>query len=190
METRGLTGLIKFDRDGFRSNIQLDIVRLTEDGLMKIGEWNSTSSGSIEWMADGTKTADVDQKLQNKTFIVLISLTAPYGMQKESWMTLSGNDRYEGFGIDIIDEISKILEFNYTLQVEQSDYGSYNPIAKQWSGMLGKIMAGVSIVRQLSNFVTLRHILVCVRWSSPRRLLSKSDRKVSSPPPPLLNREV
>lgn len=143
-ETRGLTGLVKFDRDGFRSNIELDIVHLSEDGLVKIGEWNSTAGENIDWLPEiNIKKSDI-KFIQNKTFIVLISLTPPYGMQKESTVTLNGNERYEGFGVDIIEEISKILEFNYTLQVV-GDYGSLNNRTKKWSGMLGKIIADVSI---------------------------------------------
>lgn len=142
-ETRGLTGLVKFDRDGFRSNIQLDVVRLTEKGLKKIGVWNSTTGKNINWIPEiNRKRTDVELSLQNKTFIVLISLTAPYGMETQSSMTLSGNERYEGFGIDIIDRISQILGFNYTLQVE-SDYGAKKN--GKWSGMLGKIINDVSI---------------------------------------------
>ncbi|KAG5316711.1 GRIK2 protein, partial [Acromyrmex insinuator] len=138
-ETRGLTGLVKFDRDGLRSNIKLDIVRLTEKkGLIKIGEWNSTAGENIEWLPDNTQKSDSKLNIQNKTFTVLISLTHPYGMIKESMITLSGNERYEGFAVDVIQEISQILEFNYTLQVE-SDYGSMKD--GKWSGMLGKIMA-------------------------------------------------
>ncbi|XP_029165094.1 glutamate receptor ionotropic, kainate 2-like isoform X2 [Nylanderia fulva] len=141
-ETRGLSGFVKFDRDGLRSNIQLDVVRLTESGLVKIGVWNSTAGNKIDWIPEtGTKKKnfDTDLSLQNKTFIILISLTHPYGMQKESSTILSGNDRYEGFGVDIIERISKILGFNYTLQVE-AQTGSENPITGKWSGMLGKLM--------------------------------------------------
>lgn len=134
---------MKFDRDGLRSNIQLDIVRLTENGLIKSGVWNSTTGKHINWIPEtNTKKTDVELSLQNKTFIVLISLTAPYGMETKSSSTLSGNERYEGFGIDIIDRISKILGFNYTLQVE-SDYGSKKN--ERWTGMLGKIINDVSI---------------------------------------------
>ncbi|XP_018404443.1 PREDICTED: glutamate receptor ionotropic, kainate 2-like [Cyphomyrmex costatus] len=137
-ETRGLTGLVKFDRDGFRSNIELDIVRLTENGLVKIGEWNSTTGENIDWLPEINPKSEAKLNIQNKTFTVLISLTSPYGMQKESMTTLSGNERYEGFAVDIIQAISTILEFNYTLQVE-ADYGSLKD--GKWSGMLGKIMA-------------------------------------------------
>ncbi|XP_011645390.1 glutamate receptor ionotropic, kainate 2-like [Pogonomyrmex barbatus] len=140
IETRGLTGLVKFDRDGFRSNIELDIVRLSENGLTKIGDWNSTAGASIDWLPE-VKQSDIKLNIQNKTFIVLISLTAPYGMEKESWDTLHGNDRYEGFGVDVIDHISKILEFNYTLQVE-TNYGKLlDNTTGKWNGMLGKIIA-------------------------------------------------
>lgn len=122
----------------------MDIVRLTENGLTKIGEWNSTTGENIDWLPDITPKSDVKLSIQNKTFRVLISLTHPYGMQKESMITLSGNERYEGFAVDIIQEISQILEFNYTLQVEPN-YGSLNKETDKWSGMLGKIIADVSI---------------------------------------------
>lgn len=144
-ETKGLTGLVKFDRDGFRNNIELDIVRLTENGLTKIGEWNSIAGKSIDWLPEiNTQKSDFKLNIQNRTLIVLISMTPPYGMRKDSMIMLTGNERYEGFAIDVIQQLSEILEFNYTLQVE-SDYGKYNNKTEKWSGMLGKIMADVSI---------------------------------------------
>lgn len=66
-------------------------------------------------------------------------------MLKRSADTMVGNDRYEGFGIDIIQELSKMLGFNYTFEVQSDNvYGSYSKQAKKWTGMLGKIIAGVS----------------------------------------------
>ncbi|KAF7387251.1 hypothetical protein HZH68_012928 [Vespula germanica] len=143
-EMRGLTGLIWFDTTGFRSNFQLDIVQLQREGLTKIGVWNSTRVNGIEWMPDLSSTkSDTELSLQNRTFLVLISMTKPYGMVKESASMLSGNERYEGFGIDIIQELSKSLGFNYTFEVQtDSVYGSYINKTGKWSGMLGKIMDG------------------------------------------------
>lgn len=58
---------------------------------------------------------------------------------------MTGNDRYEGFGIDIIQELSKMLGFNYTFEVQADNvYGSYVKKANKWTGMLGKIIAEVS----------------------------------------------
>ncbi|XP_014608313.1 PREDICTED: glutamate receptor ionotropic, kainate 2-like [Polistes canadensis] len=143
-EMRGLTGLIWFDTAGFRSNFQLDIVQLQLEGLTKIGVWNSTRMSGIEWMPEtSSMKPDAELSLQNKTFLVLISMTKPYGMVKESATMLSGNERYEGFGIDIIEELSKSLGFNYTFEVQtDSVYGSYINKTGKWSGMLGKIIEG------------------------------------------------
>ena len=69
----GLTGLIKFDTAGFRSDFQLDVVRVTEDGLKKIGVWNSTSN--VEWLLKAhVSNPDAELTLQNKTFIILIAI--------------------------------------------------------------------------------------------------------------------
>lgn len=48
-------------------------------------------------------------------------------MRKDSTEKLSGNDQFEGYGIDVIHEISKVLGFNYTIRlVPDGRYGSYN----------------------------------------------------------------
>lgn len=66
-------------------------------------------------------------------------------MLTESATIMTGNDRYEGFAIDIINEMSKILGFNYTFEVQTDNaYGSLNQTTGEWNGMLGKIIAGVS----------------------------------------------
>jgi ionotropic kainate glutamate receptor 2 len=56
-------------------------------------------------------------------------------MLKESSKSLTGNERFEGFVVDVIDEVSKLLGFNYILQVVgDSNYGSYNPDTGEWNG--------------------------------------------------------
>ncbi|XP_015121885.1 glutamate receptor ionotropic, kainate 2 [Diachasma alloeum] len=139
IEMRGLTGLIKFHTSGFRSDFRIDIVKLSEIGLHSIGTWNSTTG--IEWkMESNDRVVGAEEDLANKTFTILIALLDPYNMLKESATMRTGNDRYEGFAIDIIQELSKMLHFNYTL-VEQVDkeYGRPDDNGR-WSGMLGKIM--------------------------------------------------
>lgn len=66
-------------------------------------------------------------------------------MLKESTSMAVGNDRYEGFAIDIIQKMSEILGFNYTFEVQADNaYGSLNKTTGRWNGMLGRIIAGVS----------------------------------------------
>lgn len=69
----GVTGLIKFDTAGFRSDFQLDVVKVSEDGLKKIGVWNSTNT--VEWLMEShPPKPDAELSLQNKTFIILIAI--------------------------------------------------------------------------------------------------------------------
>ncbi|XP_068993636.1 glutamate receptor ionotropic, kainate 2-like [Neodiprion pinetum] len=140
IESTGMTGLIKFDSSGYRSNFKLDLVGLDLDGLHKIGTWNTTCG--INYIPKPSLTDHtVELNLRNKTFIILIAMTPPYGMLKESAKEETGNDRYEGFGIDIIQELSKLLGFNYTFEVQADDvYGSKHPVTKKWNGMIKKIM--------------------------------------------------
>lgn len=66
-------------------------------------------------------------------------------MRKDSISTLVGNDRYEGFGIELIDEISKMLGFNYTFVLEPNAvYGKIDTKTKQWDGMIRELLDYVS----------------------------------------------
>jgi len=73
-------------------------------------------------------------------------------MLKESADMLAGNDRFEGFVADVIDEISKMLGFNYTFQiVEDGNYGSLNKETGKWNGMIKELQDGVSLVQLVSS---------------------------------------
>ncbi|OXU29874.1 hypothetical protein TSAR_002822 [Trichomalopsis sarcophagae] len=141
VEMTGLTGSIKFDNQGFRSDFILDIIELnTKDGLQKIGRWNSTRGINFTRSYGEIYTQIVDN-LHNKTFIVTTILSAPYCMYKESSKTLSGNSQFEGYSIDLIQEISRILGFNYTIQiVPDGRYGSFNRKTKEWDGMIKELL--------------------------------------------------
>lgn len=68
----------------------------------------------------------------------------PYFMLKESDQILTGNDRFEGFCFDIIDEISKMLGFNYVFKlVDDSKYGRPNAETGEWDGMIRELLDGV-----------------------------------------------
>lgn len=76
--------------------------------------------------------------------------SAPYGMLKESPKKLEGNDRYEGFGIEIFEELAKMNEFNYTFEIQADGvYGSYDSKTGKWTGMMEKIMDGVNSILYL-----------------------------------------
>lgn len=75
-------------------------------------------------------------------------------MLKESSKTLEGNDRYEGFGIELIDELGKMNGFNYTFDIQEDGvYGSYNAKTGRWTGMMEKIMDGVTKFSQYLQII-------------------------------------
>ncbi|XP_014247016.1 glutamate receptor ionotropic, kainate 2-like isoform X2 [Cimex lectularius] len=141
-EYEGLSGLIKFDYQGFRTDIELEIIELTEEGLIAKGIWNTTTGLNVHYPEGKNGQTDVGEDLRNTTFIVLIALTHPYGMLKEASKPLSGNDRFEGFGIDLIHELSLMSGFNYTFVVRE-DKSSGNPLKSgKWTGMIGDVLDG------------------------------------------------
>lgn len=61
-------------------------------------------------------------------------------MMKDSFVKLSGNDQFEGFGVEIIQKLSEMLGFNYTFKLQQDRaYGSYHKENKSWDGMILEI---------------------------------------------------
>ncbi|KAH0820074.1 hypothetical protein GEV33_002720 [Tenebrio molitor] len=69
VEMRGLTGVIKFDHQGFRSDFVLDIIELSKEGLKKIGTWNSTEGVNFT-RTYGEAYTQIVEIIQNKTFVV------------------------------------------------------------------------------------------------------------------------
>jgi glutamate receptor, ionotropic, invertebrate len=72
---KGLTGVIKFDHEGFRSDFSLDIVELSKDGLRKVGTWNS-SEGVNYTRTYGDSQREIVEILQNKTLVVTTILVS------------------------------------------------------------------------------------------------------------------
>lgn len=80
-------------------------------------------------------------------------------MLKETSAQLTGNDRFEGFGIDIIHELSVMLGFKYEFRLQEDGaYGSLNPETKEWNGMIGAIRARVCFC---SAITTMYVSLIC-----------------------------
>jgi hypothetical protein len=58
---------------------------------------------------------------------------------------LSGNDRYEGFCIDLLSEIAAIVGFEYTIvPVPDERYGVKNEDG-QWDGIVRQLIDRVSV---------------------------------------------
>ncbi|XP_022241144.1 glutamate receptor ionotropic, kainate 2-like [Limulus polyphemus] len=137
---RGLTGEIKFDRYGFRSDVNLKLIELTHEGLQDAGDWNVEVG--IKITGNTTKAIEeVKASLKNKTLIVTTLMNPPYIARKEG-ANLRGNSRYEGYCVDLIEEISKVLGFKYKFR-EAADrtYGKRNEWG-EWNGMIRELIEG------------------------------------------------
>ncbi|XP_045125479.1 glutamate receptor ionotropic, kainate 2-like isoform X1 [Portunus trituberculatus] len=140
----GLTGVLRFDDAGFRSDFNLDIIEMDINNranpLKTVGKWTPKEGANFTRMWS-TDTEDDNGILKNRTLIVSTALTPPYTMLRKSSDQLTGNDRFEGFCIDIIKEISRQHGFNYSIEISPDGaYGSKNPITQEWNGIVRELI--------------------------------------------------
>ncbi|KAF2364828.1 Ionotropic glutamate receptor L-glutamate and glycine-binding domain [Trinorchestia longiramus] len=141
VQVYGLTGLIKFDTRGFRTDFELDILELdSKVGLKKVGVWTMDGGANYtRYLVEAS--SGVALNLQNRTLVVTTALAAPYTMLKEASESLTGNDRFEGFCVDLIHEISRDLGFNYSFQlVDDGKYGNKDQETGEWNGMVRDLL--------------------------------------------------
>lgn len=68
-------------------------------------------------------------------------------MLKKSTTKLTGNNRYEGFAVELIMRLAERLGFNYTFVMHKDDvYGAYDVNTNISTGMIREIMIGVWIL--------------------------------------------
>ena len=70
---------------------------------------------------------------------------APYTMKREPKHneTLEGNEQFRGFCIDLIELVSKLAGFNYTIKlVEDDKFGSFTD--GKWNGIVSELLDKVN----------------------------------------------
>ncbi|XP_031653125.1 glutamate receptor 3 [Oncorhynchus kisutch] len=83
-------------------------------------------------------------------------LEAPYVMYKKHQMNLEGNDRYEGYCVDLAAEIAKHVGIRYKLSVvADGKYGARDPDTKTWNGMVGELVYGRADIAVAPLTITL-----------------------------------
>uniref|UniRef100_A0AAQ4RNT6 Glutamate receptor n=1 Tax=Gasterosteus aculeatus aculeatus TaxID=481459 RepID=A0AAQ4RNT6_GASAC len=140
----GLTGQIVINKtDGLRKEFDLDVISLKEDGLEKIGVWNSQTGLNLTESNKDLST-NVTDSMANRTLIVTTILENPYVMYKKSDKPLYGNDRFEGYCLDLLKELSNILGFSYEVKlVTDGKYGAQNDKG-EWNGMVRELIDHVA----------------------------------------------
>ncbi|XP_075975503.1 glutamate receptor ionotropic, kainate 2-like [Anticarsia gemmatalis] len=133
-------GAVSWEADGGRRALQLQVVELARGGaLQRAGQW-APGAGLTWHRAELPAAAPPPDSMVNRTFTVLIAENKPYVMKQESTLRLSGNERYEGFCIELIQRLAELLKFNYTFVEQNGSYGSRDNVTGKWDGMLGRLM--------------------------------------------------
>uniref|UniRef100_A0A061QLI4 Glutamate receptor 1 n=1 Tax=Cupiennius salei TaxID=6928 RepID=A0A061QLI4_CUPSA len=135
---KGLTGEIAIDKHGYRSNFSLDILELKTKGIVKVGEWDP-EDGLVFSRNYSRDLSEAKDNLQNITLRVTSIVSKPYTMIKEGDY-LTGNERFEGFCVDLIQEICSRLKCNYVYRLVGDDsYGKRHENGT-WNGMIGEVI--------------------------------------------------
>ncbi|XP_053125801.1 glutamate receptor ionotropic, kainate 4 isoform X2 [Hemicordylus capensis] len=138
VELEGLTGHIEFNSKGQRSNYALKILQYTRNGFRQIGHWHVTKGLTMD---EQIFSSNVSESLFNTTLIVTTILENPYLMLKGNHQELEGNDRYEGFCVDMLNELSEILHFNYKIHLVGDGVYGVPEANGTWTGMVGELIA-------------------------------------------------
>lgn len=65
-------------------------------------------------------------------------------MLKKSDRALVGNDRFEGFCIDLLKELSNVLGFTYEIHLAPDGKYGFQDDKGQWNGMIKELIEHVS----------------------------------------------
>lgn len=113
VEFKGISGQIEF-KEGQRNTFKLDLMKLKQNFFVKCGEWSRQASGlnitDYEALFEGNQ--------MNTTLVVVTILQVPYVMIHTS-KNVTGNARFYGFCVDLLEKISKQIGFNYILDLVQ-----------------------------------------------------------------------
>lgn len=137
VKLEGLTGMVEFDTSGFRSPLSFDIISTVEAGIEVIGQWRANKVYTNEAWKKHSRSVE-NLKLIRVTTI----LNDPFVMNTKNSKELKGNDRYEGFVPDMLNEISKLLNVRFVISlVKDGAYGAAVN-ATDWNGLVGEVIRG------------------------------------------------
>ena len=91
-------------------------------------------------MDSGTQTSPRCPVSDPAPSSLLLPQENPYVMRRPNFQALSGNERFEGFCVDMLRELAELLRFRYRLRlVEDGLYGAPEPNGS-WTGMVGELI--------------------------------------------------
>jgi len=136
------SGYINFDERSHRANYTIHIYRsaLTMS-LAKIGTY-STHTGLRMLEEFLFRDNSVTHMNRNRKRIVVSIVDAPFFMLKPNveGKNLTGNDRYEGYCVDLTEKLSQIVNFTYELRIVKDGKFGAKDSNGNWDGMVGELV--------------------------------------------------
>ncbi|CAF0911622.1 unnamed protein product [Adineta ricciae] len=154
-EANGITGKIKFDENGLRTDISLEVVDLVANGVNRNGNWSANTPNRLDVRRNFTKDYETrKQEIQFQTLKVTTVIEPPYVMWRND--TVSNETSFQGFCIDILLTLAERLNFTFEIEiVKDKTFGKKNEKG-EWNGIIGELvnrradlgLAGLTITYQ------------------------------------------
>ncbi|CAF3385471.1 unnamed protein product [Rotaria sp. Silwood1] len=159
-EANGITGKIKFDENGLRTDVSFEVVDLAADGVQKNGNWSSNIPNRLEIRRNFTKDYETRKKeIQNQTLKVTTVIEPPYVILNPNGT--NSTNKYIGFCIDILLELAERLNFSFEIEIVKDEtFGKKNDKG-EWNGIIGELvyrradvgLAGLTITSQREQVI-------------------------------------
>ncbi|XP_015191011.1 PREDICTED: glutamate receptor ionotropic, kainate 2-like isoform X6 [Polistes dominula] len=134
VEMKGISGPIEF-KEGRRIQFKLDLLKLKQHSLVKVGEWRPGVGVNVTDTA-----AFYEASSANVTLIVITILETPYVMMHYE-KNYTGNSRFYGFCVDLLEAVAREVGFSYRLDlVPDRKYGARDPETGEWNGIVRELM--------------------------------------------------
>ncbi|XP_043207599.1 glutamate receptor ionotropic, kainate 2-like, partial [Amphibalanus amphitrite] len=131
----GLTGPVELT-EGRRTGVRLELLKLADRGGMRpVGRWSRRHGITIT-----NRTAFFGTGRPNVTLLVTTILERPFVMVK-SGSNLTGNARFEGFCVDLLERVAKATGFQYQIELApEGNFGTRDPVTGEWSGLVRQLI--------------------------------------------------
>ena len=100
------------------------------------------------WPVDSPHKGSVAQKIFLFDDVIMIFIVCfqepPFAMLKKDHEQRKGNDRFEGFAIEMMEVISQMLQFEYEFYVVHDGNFGIRLETGEWNGMIGEVLCGVN----------------------------------------------
>ncbi|KAH8403007.1 hypothetical protein KR222_003097, partial [Zaprionus bogoriensis] len=130
---------MKLDEYGQRTQFNLEIYKPTVNEALMV--WTPDNGIKVRKVSPELESSasSTDFSIQKKLYTVVTHFEEPYFMMKQDHENFRGQEKYEGYAVDLIGKLSELMDFNYEFMIVNGN-GKYNPETKQWDGIIRKLI--------------------------------------------------